>query len=136
MQDSLDFPCPRCGAALPVDPTAPSVTCSYCGAVAPVPPAIREQAIAHAARVGEARGKADVAHQTLETSAWATAYYKNWWKVPAFFFGGLITLWISAMALRRAGVPEAVMSWGSFALFIGVAALFISIYQGYRSRQK
>ena len=80
MNESATFPCPRCGAALPVDPTAPAVTCAYCRATVPVPAAVRDPALAHAARVGAVQGRAADAEKALGMYRASAAYQKDWWK--------------------------------------------------------
>lgn len=71
MSESLSLPCPRCGAALPADPSQQTVTCSYCHTLVPIPEELRRRAFHHQARVAAARRKADAAED-------AAAQLRSW----------------------------------------------------------
>lgn len=43
--------CPECGASLPVDPLAPTVTCAHCDRTCAVPDALRARAAEYVARI-------------------------------------------------------------------------------------
>lgn len=132
MSKSTTFPCPRCGAPLPVEPTAKVTTCAYCHATSPVAPALREQAIANAGRVEAVRGRADAAVQAIGMYGVAARYAKDWWK-PAVAIGGVMLTTSVAGMLLGPRFAESVLSYLAPVLVYGTMGYFaLRYYRAYR----
>jgi DNA-directed RNA polymerase subunit RPC12/RpoP len=80
------IPCGRCGAALPVDPTHPSVVCAHCRVETAVPTDLRRRAAAHAERLRTAWSEAleaRIAELLHRKAAQAQPLFWRWFLVAA-----------------------------------------------------
>jgi hypothetical protein len=132
MHEAISIPCPRCGAALPVDPMAPFVTCLYCRITAPVPPEIHEAALAHAARMRAAENRvveAELAIGTYQASAmWSSAGTKVALGMVGAIFGVSILTQLLAQFIRA----DVISAFSPIAIY-GTMGYFG--YRGYKAYQ-
>jgi uncharacterized membrane protein YfcA len=133
MHDSTSMPCPRCGAALPVEPTAPAVTCGYCHLTMPVPQAIRDAAIAHAARMSAAGNRAAQAQSALGMYQASAAYSKGWWKIVAGMFGAMFLFSILGSTLGRYIDTRAFGTLIPFAMYGAMGYFGYRYYKAYQA---
>jgi hypothetical protein len=127
VSESLTLPCPRCGASLPADPTAPAVTCRYCREIVAIPPELRRRALEYASRVGAAR-------QRAEQEAKAIGQYRFWSQhqyaglVPALVILPLmIALGIASNVLEKV-LPKGAMSVIMPVAIYGTLGAFAFVY--------
>jgi hypothetical protein len=129
---SATLPCPRCGAALPVDPTAATTTCVYCRTTVAVPPWMRQGALEYAARVGAVQHRAEASRQAIGMYAASAGYSKSTWKIVLGVYGVTIGTSILASVLPH-GVAEHVLPVLAPILIYGTMGYFgVRYYRAYQ----